>query len=118
MDWPDRLVPPPRGVIGTRISPATCTVATMSSTRARDDDAERLDLVDAGVGAVEAARGDVEADLAGEVLAQVPGEVVALLLEEEVHANPDRGRLRRGASGSIDDLVQRVLDDAARPRPA
>ena len=27
MDWPDRLVPPPRAVIGTRISAAICTAA-------------------------------------------------------------------------------------------
>ncbi len=51
----------------------------------RDDDAERLDLVDAGVGAVEAARGEVEADLAGQVLAQVAGEVVAAEFGEVGH---------------------------------
>ena len=68
-----------------RISAAICTVATMSSTRARNDDAERLDLVDAGVGAVELARSGVEAHLAGDVLAQVPGQGLALLFDEGGH---------------------------------
>ena len=49
------------------------------------DDAERFDLVDAGVGAVEAARADVEADFAGEVLAQVAGEAVAAEFGEVGH---------------------------------
>ena len=94
IDWPDRLVPPPRGVIGTCISAAICTVATTSSAGLRHDDAERLDLVDAGVGAVEAARGGVEADLAGQVLAQVAGEAVAAEFGEVGHGGcivPDRG---------------------------
>ena len=43
----------------------------------RDDDAERLDLVDAGVGAVELRRAGVEADLAANVLAEMLGQGVA-----------------------------------------
>ncbi|HEY2147184.1 MAG TPA: hypothetical protein VGH32_04560 [Pirellulales bacterium] len=43
----------------------------------RQNDAERFNLIDAGVRAIEAARADVEADFAGEVLAQVTGEAVA-----------------------------------------
>ena len=62
-----------------------------------DDDAERLDLIDAGVGAVEAARGDVEADFAGEVLAQVTGQAVAAEVGEVGHGlrivrRPSRSR--------------------------
>ncbi len=63
---------------------------------ARDDDAERLDLVDTGVGGVELARGGVEANLALEVGAEVAGEFVALLVEEVGHeessAAPGCGR--------------------------
>ena len=40
------------------------TARTTASGRSRDDDAERLDLVDAGVGRIERARDLVEADFA------------------------------------------------------
>ena len=93
MAWPDRLVPPPRDVIGTRMAPAILHGGDDVVGRTRDDDAERFDLVDAGVGGVELARRGVEAHLSGDVVAQVPGEVVALLIEEGVHeTSPWPGR--------------------------
>ena len=42
--------------------------------RFRDDDAERLDLIDAGVGGVERARHRVEADLAGDLRLEIAAE--------------------------------------------
>jgi hypothetical protein len=78
IDCPDRLVPPPRAVSGAL----------------RNDDAERLDLVDAGVGAIKATRNVVEADLAGEMLSQVTGQGVAPGSGEIGHgglADPNRG---------------------------
>lgn len=51
----------------------------------RKDDAERLNLVDASVGAVKAARADVEAYLAGEMLAEVTGQTVAAEFGEVGH---------------------------------
>src|SRR5262249_14954014 len=48
----------------------------------RNDDAERLDLVDAGVGAVELTTGAVEADLALEMAVQMLGERLPLVLGE------------------------------------
>ena len=50
---PERLVAAPRGRIGTPSSAAIRTAATTSSTVLRHDDAQRLDLVEAGVGGVE-----------------------------------------------------------------
>src|SRR5262249_17495246 len=52
---------------------------------ARDDDAEWLGLVNAGVGAVQGTGGGVEADLALQVRAQVPGQNVAAHGGEVVH---------------------------------
>src|SRR5205807_2872457 len=52
---------------------------------AGDDHAEWGDLVDAGVGAVEAAGQVVEADLAADVLAEVGHQGVAALGREVVH---------------------------------
>jgi hypothetical protein len=71
--------------------------------RARDDDAERLDLVDAGVGAVEAARQGVEADLAGQVLAQVAGQGFALQVGECGHGVivPAGGKAGKTAAGRL-----------------
>ena len=85
IDWPDRLVPPPRAVIGTPHLAGHLHDGNDVLDRPRDDDAQRLDLVDAGVGAVELARSDVEADLAGDVLAQVAGEEGTLLFGERGH---------------------------------
>src|SRR5262249_31035429 len=65
---------------------------------ARDDHAERLDLVDAGVGAVQPARGGVEAHLAGEVLAQVLAEGQALQLGEVDHEGAPIRKWRQGLS--------------------
>ena len=60
IDWPDRLVPPPRGMIarpcfGGRLHGGNHVVA-----RARQDDAHGHDLVDAGIGAVQSPRVLVE----------------------------------------------------------
>ena len=78
IDCPDRLVPPPRGDdrhvhLGRDLHGGDDVLGGFGN-----DDAERFDLVDAGVGAVETARRGIEAHLAGEVLAQVAGETVAL----------------------------------------
>ena len=64
IDWPACDVPPPRGVIGTPCRAAMLDRAHHRFGRSRDDDAERLDLVDAGVGRVQRARDLVEADFA------------------------------------------------------
>ena len=66
--------------------------------RARDQHAERLDLVDRGVGCVAPARCGVEQDLAGDRLAQSGGEIAAFALrvknerlrERRVHGDRDR----------------------------
>ena len=52
----------------------------------RDDNAQRLDSIDAGIGAVEPARGLIETYLALQMLAQVAGERFAFQLSE-VHRN-------------------------------
>ena len=62
--WPACDVPPPRGVIGTPCRAAICDGADDVLARPRDDHAERLDLIDAGVGGVERARDAIEAHLA------------------------------------------------------
>ena len=54
--WPACDVPPPRGVIGTPWRPAMVDGRLDVVARARQHHAERLDLVDAGVGGVERAR--------------------------------------------------------------
>ena len=56
IDWPDRLVPPPRGMIARAVLGGGLHGAHDVVARARHDDAERLNLVDAGVGAVQSAR--------------------------------------------------------------
>src|SRR5205823_4570528 len=53
--------------------------------RARDDHAQWVDLIDAGVGAVELARGEIETDFALKVLAQMPPQGVALHVGEIGH---------------------------------
>ncbi len=50
-----------------------------------NDDAERLHLVNAGIGAVQTARGGIEAHFAGQVLAQMAAEVIALKFGGAVH---------------------------------
>ena len=62
--WPACDVPPPRIVIETAVTPAGLDDATRSVARLRKHDAERLNLVDAGVGRVERARDGVEPHLA------------------------------------------------------
>ena len=66
IDWPACEVPPPRGVIGTPWRAATRDGGFDVVARARQHHAERLDLIDAGVGGVERAGGAVEAHLAGQ----------------------------------------------------
>ena len=54
---------------------------------ARNDDAERLDLVNAGVGAVELARSEVETHFALQMLAQVLRQGAAAQFKEFCHAS-------------------------------
>ena len=65
--WPACDVPPPRAVIDTPWRAAIWTVRIDVLARARDDHAERFDLVDAGVGGVERPRDAIESHLAVEM---------------------------------------------------
>ena len=64
-------VPPPRIVSGTSMLRADTDDADEIVARPRQDDAERLDLVDARVGGVERARDLVEPDFAFELLLEL-----------------------------------------------
>ena len=70
-------VPPPRAVIDTPCRARDLDGAHDVLARPRHDDAERLDLIDAGVGGVERARDRVEADLAGDLLFELALQVQA-----------------------------------------
>ena len=85
IDWPDRLVPPPRAVIGTCISPAICTVVTISSTVLGMTTPKRFDLVDAGVGTVEPAGSRIETHFALELFGQVACQSGPLHFREIFH---------------------------------
>ena len=65
--WPARLVPPPRATTGTPCRAASVTAAATSSARAREDDREWLDRVQAGVGREQVARVGVRAHLPGQL---------------------------------------------------
>src|SRR5260370_309209 len=72
----------------------------------RDNHAQRLDLVDAGVGAVESARGGIEANLALDMAAQMLGQGGALLLNEICHEGIVRPSVQSG---------KRVLSGGRKP---
>ena len=62
--WPACEVPPPRMVMGQRRRRQIVERAENVLAVSRDDDAQRLDLIDAGVGGIERARDGIEADFA------------------------------------------------------
>ena len=61
---PARLVPPPRGRTGTLKSRAISIVGENIFMRPRDHNTDRLDFINAGVGAVHQPRSAVEANFA------------------------------------------------------
>ena len=86
------------------------TMRIRSSRDRGSDDAERLDLVDAGVGGVERARDGVEADLAGDLVAEraaQPGDVQA--------ADVGAWQRRRGIDRQL--VIGRVSPSRSRSRP-
>ena len=72
--WPHWLVPPPRGSTGTPCSRAIASVAAHVVDGSRHDDADRLDLVDRGIGGVAAAIGAAEQHLPGDRVGQLRGK--------------------------------------------
>ena len=120
IDWPDRLVPPPRAVIGTPRSAAICTAVARSSSVFGDHDAERLDLVVAGVGGIEPARRVVEADLAGQMLAQMANQGVPALGGEVVHRGIVREVWDLGNTASVGRVrwLATNSEPGVRPRPS
>ena len=71
-------VPPPRAVIETPCARGEVDRAEDVLARFRDDDAERIDLVDAGVGGIQGARDRVEPDFAGNLLLELAPQGAAL----------------------------------------
>ena len=118
---PDRLVPPPRAVIGTPRSAAICTAAVRSSSVFGIATPSGLNLVVAGVGGVEAARRVVEPDLAGDVLAEVADQGIPAFGGEVVHrgivaayrktwelGKSERGRSQMASSGKRSGTTQLI----------
>ena len=71
-------MPPPRIVSGQPMLGAEPDDANQVVARSRQHDAQRLDLVDAGVGGIERAGNAIESHLADGLLFEIPTEVFPL----------------------------------------
>ena len=97
--------PAPRGRTGTLNSRATSMVAKTSSCVSGNDDADRFDFINAGIGAVQIARGFIEADFTGDSLFQSLVEIIIHKVISRIAPPGQEGWLRRrrrrgGGSGS------------------
>ena len=110
----DRLpaceVPPPRMVIGQRKRRQISSARRMSSRCLGDHHAERLDLVDAGVGGIERAGDRVEADFAFD--ASFPVRAAKRMHRPPSRSLVERDSLFLAVRGSLDSQASFILPDA------